>query len=116
MLVYLHGGGFISGNCTMETVGPAYLLDKDLVFVTINYRLTVLGFLSTYDEAAPGNFGLKDQLLALKWIRQNIAAYGGDPTRVTLWGQSAGSISVHLHSLSSKTDGKFFFFRKSEKF
>lgn len=66
----------------------------------------ILGFLTTEDGVIPGNIGLKDQLLALKWVNKNIAAFGGDPSQVTIAGQSAGSISVSAHVLSQKATGK----------
>lgn len=70
----------------------------------INYNL--LGFLSTGDEFAPGNNGLKDQVAALKWVQRNIAAFGGDPNLVTISGCSVGSMSVMLHMLSPMSKGK----------
>lgn len=100
VMVYIHGGGFFSGTGASYLWGPQYLLDKDIVLVTFNYRLGVLGFLSTGDSAAPGNFGLKDQVAALKWVQKNIAALGGNPNSVTIFGQSAGGASVHLQMLS----------------
>lgn len=75
--------------------------------VTINYRLGVLGFLSSEDEIIPGNFGLKDQVEALKWVQNNIKAFRGDPTKVTISGFSAGGASVHLHYMSQSSEGLF---------
>lgn len=102
VLVWLHGGSFVEGGASVY--GPEYLLDgggaRDLVLVTLNYRLGALGFLSTGDAASNGNWGLKDQQQALRWVRQHIAALGGDPDRVTLMGHSAGAISAHLHLMS----------------
>ncbi|CAL8128847.1 unnamed protein product [Orchesella dallaii] len=105
VIVFIHGGSFKlnSGN----HYGPNYWMDQDVVFVTINYRLGVLGFLSTGDENAPGNYGLKDQVMALKWIRDNIGRFGGDKDKVTLTGQSAGSASVTYHLLSPMSKGLF---------
>ncbi|XP_033228992.1 esterase FE4-like [Belonocnema kinseyi] len=107
VMVWIHGGAFISGNSSSTGYGPDYLLDKDIIFVSLNYRLGVLGFLSTGDLEAPGNFGLKDQVLALKWVQKNIRAFGGNPKRVTLFGQSAGAVSVGLHLLSETNNGLF---------
>lgn len=79
VIVFIHGGAFIIGyGANYE---PDYLLDHDVVLVTPNYRLGPLGFLSTEDENCPGNFGLKDQVMALKWIRENIEHFNGDPQR-----------------------------------
>ncbi|XP_043275530.1 juvenile hormone esterase-like [Venturia canescens] len=106
-IVYIHGGAFTRGHGGADYVGPQYIMDKDIVFVSMNYRLGALGFLSTGDAAAPGNFGLKDQLLALRWVNENVKAFGGDPQRITLAGQSAGSVSVNLHALSEASIGLF---------
>lgn len=73
VLVFLHGGNFDSGSGNYY--GPQALVDQNIVVVTLNYRLGVLGFASTEDEALPGNLGLRDQLLALQWIRDNIGKY-----------------------------------------
>ncbi|XP_035794845.1 venom carboxylesterase-6-like [Anopheles albimanus] len=101
VMVYIHGGGFFSGTASPLVVGPEYLMDtKRIILVTIQYRLGVLGFLSTGDTAAPGNVGLKDQTLALRWVRHNIRHFGGDPKLVTIFGQSAGATSVHMHMIS----------------
>lgn len=103
-MVYIHGGAFFFG--AGNDYKANYILDKNVIFVTINYRLGIFGFLSTADIVAPGNFGLKDQLLALKWIQRNIEFFGGDCNRVTLFGLSAGSVSVHLHTINQQSSGK----------
>ena len=105
-MVWIHGGAFTSGNGSSTTYGPEFLLDKEIIYVSINYRLGIFGFLSTGDKIAPGNFGLKDQVLALKWVQKNIKAFGGDPKKVTIFGQSAGGVSVGLHALSDASNGK----------
>lgn len=69
-------------------------------------KLIILGFLSAGDDELPGNYGLKDQVAALKWVRQNIKAFGGDPNSVTIMGQSAGAGSTHLHMYSPLSKGK----------
>ncbi|XP_031843415.2 uncharacterized protein LOC116431728 [Nomia melanderi] len=107
VMVFTHDGGFMRGNSSDHYFGPDYLLDKDIVLVTHNYRLGPFGFLSTGDAAAPGNFGLKDQLLVLKWVQRNIRAFGGDPKKVTLAGQNMGSVCVHIHALSNKSEHMF---------
>lgn len=82
-------------------------MDQDIVLVTVNYRLGSLGFLSTGDKESPGNYGLKDQVVALKFVKNNIAAFGGDPNSVTIVGYSAGGFSVTLHLLSPLSQGLF---------
>ncbi|KAE8740901.1 Carboxyl/Cholinesterase 45 [Frankliniella occidentalis] len=107
VMVFIHGGGFRLGDGDF-LYGPDYLMDAGgLVLVTFNYRLGPMGFLSVGTEAAPGNAGLKDQVLLLHWVRDNIAAFGGDPNQVTLAGESAGGVSVHLHMLSPQSRGLF---------
>jgi hypothetical protein len=76
-----------------------------VVVVSINYRLGFFGFLSTGDEHARGNFGLWDQTLALRWVKENISAFGGDPNNVTIFGQSAGGASVDFLTLSPHSRG-----------
>ncbi|KAK5641148.1 hypothetical protein RI129_009695 [Pyrocoelia pectoralis] len=102
----IHGGGFNFGSSTSYS-GPHYLMDRDIVFVTPNYRLGVFGFLSTEDEVVPGNTGMKDQTKALQWVKNNIKYFGGNPDSITLSGLSAGGASVHLHFLSPLSKGLF---------
>ncbi|XP_032512096.2 juvenile hormone esterase-like [Danaus plexippus] len=107
VVVYIHAGGLYSMTARSDLAGPHVLLDRDLVLVTFNYRLGSLGFLSTGDALAPGNNGFKDQVVALRWVQRNIAAFGGDPTSVTIAGCSAGSLSVLLHMVSPMSKGLF---------
>ncbi|XP_076180089.1 esterase E4-like [Ptiloglossa arizonensis] len=107
VMVFIHPGGFYGYSGQSAVFGPQYLLDKDIVLVTINYRLGALGFLSTGDNLAPGNMGLKDQVVALRWIQRNIAAFGGNPNAVTLCGYSAGSFSIMLHMVSPMSQNLF---------
>lgn len=100
VIFYIHGGAFVSGSGGTDMGSPDYLLEKDVIFVSINYRLGLYGFLCTDSPKAPGNIGLKDQLLALRWVKANIDAFGGNPNKVTALGASAGGMSVHLHILS----------------
>ncbi len=102
VMVWLHGGAFESGSARMPIYNGANLARRGVVMVTLNYRLGVLGFFGhpqlTAEAKAEGvptaNYGLLDQVAALKWVRANIAAFGGDPGNVTLFGESAGGISV----------------------
>nr|XP_015840856.1 PREDICTED: venom carboxylesterase-6-like isoform X2 [Tribolium castaneum] len=103
VIFYIHGGGFIGGACTSSICGPEFFIDYNVVVVTINYRLGPFGFLSTQDTEIPGNNGLKDQQLALKWARNNIILFGGDPSRITIVGQSAGSASVTYQILNKNS-------------
>lgn len=107
VMVFIPGGGFSSGQGGLSLYGPQYLMDKDVVVVSMNYRLGILGFLSTEDNVLPGNYGMKDQVLALQWVQNNIHKFGGDRNRVTIFGQSAGSVSVGLHLLSRMSKGLF---------
>lgn len=100
VLVYFFGGGFVAGDGSEPRYDGASMATKGIVAVTVNYRLGVFGFLAHAElsQEAPykgsGNYGLLDQSAALRWVNQNIAAFGGDPKRVTIAGESAGSISV----------------------
>jgi len=105
VLVYFHGGAWIVGTSSMH--GPDYLLEHDVVLVTVNYRLGALGFLSTEDKNCPGNFAFKDQVLSLIWIQLNIDKFGGDPKSVTIFGESAGGASVNYHMMSPISKGLF---------
>jgi len=125
-MVFIHGGGFTLGSSRPGIYGPEFLLLKDIVLVTINYRLGALGnlalisvslsymvmylgFLSLSDPSLKvyGNMGLKDQNLALKWVQKNIKSFNGDPDNVTIFGNSAGGGSVHAHILSPASKGLF---------
>ncbi|XP_046744724.1 venom carboxylesterase-6-like [Diprion similis] len=105
VIFFIHGGGFQFGSA--DVYGPHYLLNRDVVMVTPNYRLGAFGFLSTEDATVPGNMGLKDQVVALQWVKDNIEYFGGNPENVMLVGQSAGAVSVHYHYLSKLTSGLF---------
>ncbi|KAG5681806.1 hypothetical protein PVAND_011214 [Polypedilum vanderplanki] len=109
VMIWIHGGGFIHGSSTTEIYGPDYFLQKDVVFVSINYRLGAIGFLSLNDKTlgVPGNGGLKDQLFAIKWIKRNIHNFGGDSNNITLFGESAGAASCHYLSISEQSKGLF---------
>ena len=95
VLVWIHGGAFISGSGRDAVFDGTRLAARgDVVVVTLNYRLGAFGFLQLADRPGSGNLGLLDQVAALEWVRANIAAFGGDPDNVTLFGQSAGAVSV----------------------
>ena len=108
VLVYVHGGGFVTGCSARERYHGAFVAGSaSTVVVTINYRLGVFGFLAGRELS--GNYGILDQQYALKWVQKNIAVFGGDPTRVTLDGQSAGAISVATHlSMPSTISNRHF--------
>lgn len=102
-MFYIHGGGFVEGSSDWFT-GDRFV-DQNVVFVSINYRVGPLGFLSTEDDVIPGNNGLKDQQFALRWVYENIALFGGDPKQITIFGESAGSASVAYQLLNQNNKG-----------
>jgi para-nitrobenzyl esterase len=113
VMFWIHGGGFVEGSGSLPSFDGSALAKKGVVVVTINYRLGVFGFLAhpelTKESGynASGNYGLLDQLAALKWVSRNIAAFGGDPQNVTIFGQSAGAASVVMLSVSPLAKGLF---------
>ncbi|XP_055606001.1 esterase FE4-like [Uranotaenia lowii] len=107
VLVFIHGGGLIGGHGDSSMYLPNYMIQENMLVVTVNYRLGVLGFLCLPEAGIEGNAGLKDQRLALQWVHQNIEKFSGDPDNVTLFGASAGAIAVHYHCLS-KESKKYF--------
>ncbi|KAH9642996.1 hypothetical protein HF086_013557 [Spodoptera exigua] len=100
VMVWIHGGAFVIGSAENEG-SPRFLLKHDVIVVKINYRLGAYGFMCLDIPEVPGNQGLKDQALALRWIKENIEAFGGDAGQITIFGESAGGRSVNLHLLSS---------------
>jgi len=107
VMVWAYGGGFISGDGNDLVYGPDFFIKEGVILVTMNYRLGPFGFLSTGDNNAQGNYGVKDIKLALEWVRENIAAFGGDPNSITAFGQSAGAVSIHLIQISGNNNGLF---------
>ncbi len=111
VLFWMYGGGNVEGSASVPVYDGDNLAKKGLVVVTINYRLGVLGFFThpalTKEADTSGNYGLLDQLAALKWVRANIAAFGGDPARVTIAGQSAGAADAHNLVASPLAKGLF---------
>lgn len=101
VLVWIYGGGFMSGGSACPIYDGEAMAKKGIVFVSINYRVGVFGFFAHPEltkesgNNASGNYGIMDQIAALKWVQKNIAAFGGDPNNVTIAGQSAGSMSVN---------------------
>ncbi|XP_012666584.1 cocaine esterase [Otolemur garnettii] len=106
VMVWIHGGALVMGMASMYD-GSMLAAFEDVVVVTIQYRLGVLGFFSTGDKHATGNWGFLDQVAALRWVQQNIAHFGGNPDRVTIFGESAGGTSVSLHVVSPMSQGLF---------
>ncbi|XP_018328854.1 venom carboxylesterase-6 isoform X2 [Agrilus planipennis] len=106
VIVNIHGGSFMILSAKLGA-GEDFVMDRDVIYVNLNYRLGVLGFLSTDDETVPGNMGLKDQNVAMKWVKDNIKYFGGNPDSITLIGCSAGGASVHYHYLSPLSRGLF---------
>nr|XP_048293151.1 acylcarnitine hydrolase-like isoform X5 [Myodes glareolus] len=106
VMVWIHGGGLVVGMASMYD-GSTLAAIENVVVVTIQYRLGVLGFFSTGDQHARGNWGYLDQVAALRWVQQNIAHFGGNPDLVTIFGESAGGISVSSHVVSPMSKGLF---------
>lgn len=113
VLVWIYGGGFLNGTGANPEFDGEGLAKKGVIVVTFNYRLGALGFLSTPElsaesgHEASGNYGLLDDIAALKWVQRNITAFGGDPTQVTIAGQSAGAGSVGFMTMSPLAKGLF---------
>jgi para-nitrobenzyl esterase len=113
VMVWIHGGAFVGGAATDAVFAGSELSKKGVVLVTLNYRLGIFGFFAHPDlsrnsvHQSSGNFGLEDQLAALEWVGNNIAAFGGDPKNLTVFGQSAGGMSVMVMLASPLTQGKF---------
>ncbi|XP_036604057.1 cocaine esterase-like [Trichosurus vulpecula] len=106
VMVWIHGGGLIVGGASLYD-GSVLSASQNVVVVTIQFRLGLLGLFSTGDEHAPGNWVFLDQVAALRWIQNNIVHFGGDPGRVTIFGESAGGMSVSSHVLSPLSKGLF---------
>jgi para-nitrobenzyl esterase len=113
VMVFIYGGGFGEGSSSVAVYNGALLARRGVVVVTLNYRVGALGFLvypeltKESDHHSSGNYGLLDQIAALQWVQRNIAAFGGDPDRVTIFGQSAGAISVRDLMRSPLAKGLF---------
>ena len=113
VMVWIHGGAFVFGSGARPEFSGVQFAKQGVILVTFNYRLGRLGFfafppLSREHPGEPkGNYAYMDQIAALKWVQQNIAAFGGDPKNVTIFGESAGGVSVHIHLTSPRSRGLF---------
>ncbi|XP_069675779.1 juvenile hormone esterase-like [Periplaneta americana] len=105
VLVFIPDDSFLGDESYLY--GPDYLMDRGIIMVILNYRVGPLGFLSIGDTLVPGNYGLKDQVRALRWVRDNIAEFGGRPDSVTIHGHGSGGACVHYHMLSPMSRGLF---------
>ncbi|XP_046480871.1 carboxylic ester hydrolase-like isoform X1 [Neodiprion pinetum] len=105
VIFFINGNSFMTG--AGSDFGPEYLLNQDVILVTSDSRSGILGFLSTEDHIVPGNMGMKDQVIALRWVKKNIGSFGGDPSRITIVGHSSGGISAQYFYLTNITAGMF---------
>ena len=106
VIVHFNNGNFVFQASSL--LSPDLFMNRgDTIFVSLDYRLGSFGYLSTGDENSPGNFGLKDQVRALKWIRKNIRSFGGNPNSVTLVGRSASAYNINMHMMSPLSKGLF---------
>ncbi|XP_054007358.1 juvenile hormone esterase-like isoform X1 [Hylaeus anthracinus] len=107
VMIWIFGGSYTTGYVNTTLYGPDFLMEQDVVVVSVNYRLGALGFLYLNNTKVLGNAAMKDQVLGMRWVQDNIAAFGGDKTKVTVAGQSAGCAAVLLHHLSDKSKDLF---------
>ncbi|XP_005175161.1 esterase B1 isoform X2 [Musca domestica] len=109
VMIWIYGGGFNIGEANWDLYGPEYFMQKDVVLVTFNYRVGLFGFLCLDDPDlnVPGNAGLKDQVMAIKWVKDNIHNFNGDPNNITLYGESAGAASTHIMMSTPQVKGLF---------
>src|ERR1700728_4839841 len=112
VMVWIYGGGFTSGATSIPQYNGAKLASKGVVLVSVGYRLGQFGFLAHPELSAEnyghsGNYGLLDQIAGLQWVKRNIAEFGGDPNRVTIFGESAGGIAVSMLAASPLAKGLF---------
>src|SRR5581483_3259291 len=108
VMFWIHGGAFAIGSVFTQFYNASYIATLgEVIVVSTNYRLSAFGFLYGGTEDAPGNVGYHDQMLALKWVKDNIASFGGNPNTITIFGESAGGVSVGAHVLSPLSNGLF---------
>ncbi|XP_050302715.1 venom carboxylesterase-6-like isoform X3 [Anthonomus grandis grandis] len=108
VMLWFYGGGFYTGSSLSTHFGPDFFMEKNVIIAIFNYRVGPFGFLATEDGVISGNAGLKDQVMAIKWVNENIASFGGDPDKVTIFGQSAGGASVGYQLLYKQNEGADF--------
>lgn len=106
VMFYMVGGGFVGGSASVDDLGNM-ASRGDVVVVSINYRMANLGFLALDDGVTNGNYGIQDAITALEWVNQNVEAFGGDPSRITVFGSSAGASLVRALLASPKAEGLF---------
>jgi para-nitrobenzyl esterase len=111
VMVWIHGGGFVNGGSSPVVFDGSHFADRGVVFVSINYRLGRFGFFAfpalKHEGGMMGNYAFMDQIAALKWVKNNIAAFGGNPNHVTIFGESAGGMSVNFLLTSPLARGLF---------
>jgi len=107
-MFWIPGGAFLAGSGMPDFFGPDDFMDaSEVILVTINYRLGALGFLSLENDLIGGNQAMRDQILAMKWVRDHISDFGGDKNQVTIFGESAGGISVLNQLMSPLSEGLY---------
>jgi para-nitrobenzyl esterase len=112
VMVWIYGGGFVGGMTGIPAYDGTRLAEKGVVLVSVAYRVGALGFLahpalSKESGKGSGNYGLQDQIAGLRWVKENIARFGGDPSRITIFGESAGGIAVSMLAASPAAKGLF---------
>ncbi|XP_023246024.1 esterase E4-like [Copidosoma floridanum] len=107
VMVFIHGGSFVEGTTNRDVYRQDYLVTQDVVLVNINYRMGPFGFLSLGHEVATSNVGLRDVIYSLRWVKNNVEAFGGDTNNITIFGSSAGALITHLLTLIPKAKGLF---------
>lgn len=110
VLFYIHGGGYVEGASDDILNGADFIIEQQVILVTVNYRLGMFGFLSLDSPDYSGNMALKDQQVALKWVKENIEHFGGDNELITVFGHSAGNMILqHVLSIKCFCFGNFMY-------